>query len=138
MSNRKLVNYIACFTAMLRAVEAEFSGNVAVRTIIIDFEYAMWQAFRAMIRDGLFEYLTIKGCTFHFCQCVFKRIQDLKLVRTYHINPACRLLMKSLMAMPLLPLYCIVSEFKCVKSECYAMAEKDKKNMRLVDLALYF
>ena len=40
-----------CVVAMLRVVAVDFSGNVAVETLIIYFEYSMWQAFWALFLD---------------------------------------------------------------------------------------
>ena len=77
-----------------------------------------------MIVDGYFVSVSVKGCTFHFAQCIYRRIMHLKLVVTYRDNPSCLLLMKSLMAMPLLLLHSILCEFKRVKMACYAAATK--------------
>ena len=86
-------------------------GKCEVRKIIIDFEYAMWQAFRTMIKKRYFVDLSIKGCLFHFCQCIYRRVQQLHLASKYIRNRLTRLIIKSYMALPLLPLIHIKTEF---------------------------
>ena len=56
------------------------------------------------------------------------------MVRCYRHNAACRLLIKSLMAMSLLPLSSIVTAFQRVKSDCHELVEKDRKLLRMLHL----
>ena len=125
MSSRTYANYILSFEAMLRIVDAQFLGKALVNTIVIDFEFAMWKAFRVMIQDDWFASVSLKGCTFHFAQCIYRRVMYLHLVNTYKNKLSARFIIKSFMSLTLLPLHVIPKEFAHLQLECYKAARLD-------------
>ena len=137
MSNRTTVNYMRCFKSMLRIVERHGQGKCVVRTIIIDFEYAMWQAFRNMIANSYFDDLTISGCLFHFCQCIYRRVQLLHLAGVYRTHRLQRLIIKSLMALPLLPVIHIKSEFERLHRRVKRLFANNPIYAQLLKLCVY-
>jgi len=49
-----------------------------VAAFVVDFEAAVWDALRQEYPDA-----TIKGCTFHFSQAIWRKVQDIGLARAY-------------------------------------------------------
>ena len=137
MSNRTTVNYMRCFKSMLGIVEHHGQGRCGVRTIMIDFEYAMWQAFRNMIAESFFDNLTISGCLFHFCQCLYRRVQRLHLSHAYKTHRVQRVIMKSLMALPLLPLIHIKSQFERLHKQVKRLFATNPVYAQLLKLCVY-
>ena len=75
------------------------SKNTQVtQRFVIDFEPAMWKA-----APRVFPGIDIKGCCFHWCQCVWRKIQELGLVTSYKNDPGTFKLCRQLMALPYLP-----------------------------------
>ena len=69
------------------------------RMFLNDYETGLLQA----IHD-IFPNSGRRGCLFHFCQAIFKNIQQLGLVHQYNNNPLIKLLVRCCMALPFLPL----------------------------------
>ena len=51
-------------------LKSQLTGYM-LKSVVIDFEAAVWQAFRAV-----FPGVTVKGCGFHWTQAVFKKIKE--------------------------------------------------------------
>ena len=64
----------------------------------VDFELAMIRALTAELPAT-----TIRGCFFHYTQCVWRKVQELGLVTTYRLGEGVRVLIRRLAALPLLP-----------------------------------
>jgi len=45
---------------------------------MVDFESAVWQALASEFPDA-----TVKGCTFHFTQSIWRKVQELGLQKAY-------------------------------------------------------
>lgn len=54
------------------------------RTIMVDFEKAAMEAVKASFPDT-----TVKGCYFHFCQCIYRHVQRFGLQAEYQKNANC-------------------------------------------------
>ena len=83
--------------------------NLPKKTPIeITYFSQIWKA----IREA-FENITIKGCAFHFCQAVFRKVTELGLKTTYSQRGAEYRYIRShkIMALPFLPLADIPSAF---------------------------
>jgi len=50
----------------------------AVAAFMVDFERAVWQALAAEFPD-----VTVRGCTFHFTQSIWRKVQELGLQKSY-------------------------------------------------------
>ena len=90
-----------------------FHAKPFVTRVIVDFEYAIWQCLRQIRDEGLFrEGFEVKGCLFHFCQAVYRRVTKLHLEHYYIHDSNIRGIIKMLMALPLLPLEDIRPQFE--------------------------
>jgi len=49
-----------------------------IAAFMVDFESAVWQALVAEFPDA-----TVKGCTFHFMQSIWRKVQELGLQKSY-------------------------------------------------------
>ena len=125
MSRRQKTDYIAVFIAILIIIYDVKRTAPYVKTIMMDFEIALWSALRKMKKDGLFaEDLKLSGCTFHYCQALFRKIGFFKLTPSYASNSDTRLLIREHMALPLLPEKMILGQFLRLRNICYAQEGK--------------
>ena len=125
MSRRQRTDYMAVFTAILQII-CDVKGLAPyVSTIMMDFEIALWSALRQMVTDGLFiDNLKLSGCTFHFCQALFRKISLFKLGPSYSSNSDTRLLLREHMALPLLPEKNILGQYLRLRNICYEQEGK--------------
>ncbi|KAL5008579.1 hypothetical protein ScPMuIL_014160 [Solemya velum] len=93
MSRRRKEDYIET----LKAVKTSLSSTPDLDEVVCDFEAAIWGAVKEV-----FSSVTIHGCTFHWCQAVYRKISELGLQTEYKKGPIHRLL-KKLLALPYLP-----------------------------------
>ena len=70
--------------------------------VVLDFELAAHNAWTAA-RPG--NPPQIRGCFFHFSQCLWRKLQNLQLQQLYNNDVEFRLWAKSMLALPLLPTY---------------------------------
>ncbi|XP_076059340.1 uncharacterized protein LOC143035960 [Oratosquilla oratoria] len=66
------------YKKVLKAIKC-LTPNNNVRKFVIDFERAVWKAILSV-----FQGVTIRGCSFHWTQCIWWKIQEIGLA------PACR------------------------------------------------
>ena len=64
---------------------------MSLHTVVMDFEAAVWGAFRSV-----FPATTLRGCSFHWGQAVWRRIQDDGLGPTYRRKKNMKFLRKFL------------------------------------------
>ena len=57
----------------------------------------------------------IKGCFFHFCQCLWRKLQGLGLAVAYKAMPEIRTWFRMALALPMLPVAQVVDGFNLVK-----------------------
>ena len=72
--------------------------NANPHTILVDFETAAQNAFRDNYPNA-----SIKGCLFHLCQSVIRKVGELGLKREYESNPQMNMAVKSLTALSFVP-----------------------------------
>ena len=65
---------------------------------VMDFEWAMWDAAASIFSDTIRQ-----GCSFHFSQAIWRKVQDLGLVVPYNSSEVVRDLVHQLMALPFIP-----------------------------------
>ena len=65
MSRRRKKDYLAVFRSLLHLLP-----RTSVQKFVADFEKGLWNALRQ-----LFPGIPIKGCVFHWCQAIFRKIQ---------------------------------------------------------------
>ena len=85
--------YEKAFTAL-----EELNPDLSPRRVITDFGLAALNSFR---KD--FPTKEVKGCFFHFAQTIWRKIQDLGLAGLHKENDEMRKVVKSLVALALIP-----------------------------------
>ena len=65
-----------------------------------------------------FPEVTLRGCFFHFCQAVFRRIQNLGMKNQYVCDLGTKDICRRMMSLPLLPHECIPAAFQQLKQRC--------------------
>ena len=93
MSGKTKIDY----EAVLSAVKDLLEEN-EVKEVMIDFEAAMLGAVRE-----IFPEVGVKGCTFHWVQTVWKKVQEIGLVNGYMHDGGTHIFLRKLMALPFLP-----------------------------------
>ena len=73
-------------------------GELCVEEVLMDFEKASWKA-------ALLEFPDVRrrGCTFHWTQAVWKKVQSLGLQPAYQTDPPTHSYIRKLLALPMLP-----------------------------------
>ena len=92
MSSRQKVDYIDVLTSVKNV-----TGDNSLEEIMIDFELAMWGAIRCVFPE-----VNIKGCTFHWTQSFWKKIQELGLAPAYFNDEGSQIYLRKLMSLPFL------------------------------------
>ncbi|XP_033727977.1 uncharacterized protein LOC117317302 [Pecten maximus] len=76
----------------------EVLGDLSVRSIVMDFEAAVWSAVKALYKD-----VDIMGCYFHWAQAVMRKVQSLGLKTTYCEKKGLYVFIQQLLGLPYLP-----------------------------------
>ncbi|KAK4296448.1 hypothetical protein Pmani_031060 [Petrolisthes manimaculis] len=92
--NRCKFLYKAVLTAILDLLPA--APNLS--SFVIDFEAGLWKALRSVFDDPV-----IYGCTFHFGQALWRKVQELGLQTSYSKRDSVYKLVKKVFALPFLP-----------------------------------
>ena len=93
MSGRKKRDYQGVLNHIRNLLQ-----ETSVKTVIIDFEAAMWKAFPTVFPD-----VEVRGCCFHWTQSVWRKIQDLGLAVSYKAHKDTYKYLRQLMSLPYLP-----------------------------------
>jgi len=56
---------------VLRGLTSILPQQPTVAAFLIDFEAALWQALAVEFPDAV-----VKGCTFHYCQAIWRKVQE--------------------------------------------------------------
>ncbi|XP_067056059.1 uncharacterized protein [Acropora muricata] len=106
MSSRKKKDY----KKVLRAIVSRLSQEPSVQKIVLDFERAIWSAAREVLPG-----VQISGCSFHWNQAMWRKVQELGLAVAYNNDNAIHRYVKLLMALPHLPHQEIPASFQWLK-----------------------
>jgi len=103
LPNKRQVTYEAFWGAVRELVTGE-----GPQQALLDFEQASLNGFRSKFDDS-----EVKGCFFHFCQAIIKRVAELGLKKAYFCRESkVRLSIKSLMALSTVPEEDVVHAFE--------------------------
>ena len=69
-----------------------------VSEFMVDFEAAMWSSLRKVFPDA-----KVIGCSFHWSQAVWRKIQSLGLAASYYQREGTHMFLRKVFALPLLP-----------------------------------
>eukprot|EP00745_Piridium_sociabile_P034125 TRINITY_DN58632_c0_g1_i5.p1 TRINITY_DN58632_c0_g1~~TRINITY_DN58632_c0_g1_i5.p1 ORF type:complete len:288 (-),score=30.59 TRINITY_DN58632_c0_g1_i5:19-882(-) len=95
MSGKRKKDYRKVLKAVKELIR---DRGIVVEKFVIDFEAAMWRAIPCVFQDA-----HIAGCSFHWCQCIWRKIQEIGLSPAYRNDDATHKLCKQFMALPYLP-----------------------------------
>ena len=109
MSRRREEDYVAVFESIKQKCNAQSEDGYGMdlRAICLDFELAVWKAIRVVFA-GI---VIIKGCLFHWIQCIYRAVKRLGFIRAYKRNEDFRRWVRELMALAYLPHAHITPEF---------------------------
>ena len=100
MSRRRALDYEQVISAILELL----GDDRQVEKVVMDYENALWSAFRNLNEQGLFGVpLTLRGCHFHFCQSVYRKMKSIGLENQYLHNGPSAFLCRKIMALALIP-----------------------------------
>ena len=103
LSHKSKELYTAFFQHLLQ-ISQSFAGICHVREVTCDFE----TGFLPVIEQAFGQNITIKGCLFHFNQCLLRWVKSHGLQQSYSMPKSnVRKLVRKFMALPLLPLQMI-------------------------------
>ena len=97
LPNKETATYIR-FLKLLQSKAAEKGSNLKPIRVMQDFERALMKATLEVFPDA-----QIKGCFFHFCQCLWRKLQGLGLAVAYKEMPEIRTWFRMALALPMLP-----------------------------------
>jgi len=102
MSRRKRKDYIAVLSMLLSVMP-----NHVVKYVTSDFEHAFWRAIASILPS-----VQHRGCTFHWMQAVYRKVQVLGLGPLYCDDRSTHRLCRQLLTLPLLPAAVIAEQFQ--------------------------
>ena len=111
LPNKTQATYTLLFQSVRRAMEAKFGDIGNISYMLTDFEQAAINAI-----THVFPEITVKGCTFHFRQALYRRITLLGLQGQYNdADSDVRVWLRQLMAMTLLPEFAVPYAWNCLR-----------------------
>ena len=107
MSGKRKIDYEEVFKAVTL-----YLPTTAVQTITMDFDPAMWDAAQQTFPD-----VTLLGCSFHWTQAVYCKIQELGLAAVYQNGHKTNNYLRKLMALQYLPAKHITPVFEQLQAK---------------------
>ena len=87
-------------------------SSPAVEQVTVDFEKAVWGAFRKVLPE-----VQLLGCAFQWKQALWRKVQELGLQTAYTTDHATSSYIRRLMALPFLPHKSIEATFESLRPE---------------------
>ena len=100
MQNQSESAYQAVFEKVKELVEKDDTTGahaMKVKRFMVDYEKAIWNALRAVWVG-----VTVRGCWFHFCQCIYRRARQEKVTHSLYNQHYSHKMVKRLMTLPLI------------------------------------
>ena len=104
LPNKRQETYERVFMVLAEKVQLAFGINLAPTTIVSDFELGILQAAKAV-----FPAVVTKGCYFHFCQALLRKLQQLGLQTQYQEDQEVSSFVRHTAALAFVPLRYVVS-----------------------------
>ncbi|XP_006814468.2 uncharacterized protein LOC100373162 [Saccoglossus kowalevskii] len=114
------------YKAVMRAVKELLPADILLKEIMADYEEAIWRAAR-----DVFDGVEIKGCSFHWRQAVYRKVQAVGLHQSYMKKDATYKLLRQVLALPYLPEELILDMFEKLREK--ATTDKLKEVFNYVD-----
>jgi len=103
LPNKSKATYVELFGALRDELIAEYGDVGTHKTFMVDFEMAAIQALGTVFPDS-----RVKGCSFHFRQAVYRRVQREGLTSHYEdVDSLVRRWIRHLLAMTALPTFAV-------------------------------
>lgn len=123
---------MATYTTILTKLK-ETEPLLNPRIIMVDFEKAAMEAAKQ-----IFPETSIKGCYFHFCQCIFRHVQAFGLQAEYQKNANCLQHIRYLAALAFIPAADVCKSFNALKGFAFFKTKlRQKKSNGYQDLFKY-
>ena len=74
----------------------ELVPDMKVKQFLVDYERPVWNALRKVWPEA-----SVRGCWFHYCQCIRRKVQDLKISKAVFEHGGANKMEKRLMTLPL-------------------------------------
>lgn len=97
--------------------------GVRVRLFMSDYEKATRSSFRSV-----FEGITIKGCWFHYCQSLVKKVKDLKFGKEYTTNTEINELIRLFFSLAFVPPENINDYYEEIKNKIKTISDEKLKD----------
>ena len=108
MSGRRKKDY----KKVLKLIREILPTPPQVQQVTVDFEKAVWSAFRKVMPE-----VHIMGCSFHWNQAVWRKVQELGLQTAYMKDQAINRYIRRIMALPFLPYEVIPTVYQSLRDE---------------------
>jgi len=86
------------FLTLLKEASSQKGILIAPETVLLDFENASWNAV-----ETVFPGSTLRGCFFHYCQCIWRNVQRCGLAVRYTEDENLKRLVRRASVLPLVP-----------------------------------
>ncbi|XP_050519261.1 uncharacterized protein LOC126893282 [Diabrotica virgifera virgifera] len=97
-------------------------------TIVIDFEMAVVNTFRRLVPN-----IRVHGCFFHFCQAIWRKVQQLGLAQLYRDEQFFKTLIKSFCALSFVPPAEVSQVFELLETELIDSFGEDERCHSFID-----
>lgn len=94
------------YRKVLKAIKKKTKDRT-LEKIVLDFESALWRSIPQVFPDVL-----IRGCSFHWAQCIWRKIQEIGLAPAYKNDNATHKLCRKFLTLPYLPKEHITAVFE--------------------------
>ena len=96
----------------MQCVFDNLPDELKVQRVTLDFEAGLWHVLSVMM-----PWVALRGCAFHWRQCIFRKIQALGLYTSYLHDEATHNYCQLLMALPFLPAEHISAMFSYLENK---------------------
>ena len=116
LENKNYNTYIEALEKLVNILYIKYKIPLKINLVMSDFELAMQQAIRQAFgsEDHVVE---IKGCWFHFCQAILRKVNEIGLKISYQNSYQFRFWIKRFMALALIPIDKLKDGINIIKRE---------------------